>query len=156
MPKEVTLEEVRKRFEAKASQIRREYEEKKKRLREKLEQTELERDAGLVNAEKQFRKDSSLTLKAILGEDYEWLMQKLAESKEAETKEAEERFQIERAEKLRGMSLEDYLFRYLSDPEVGERLKAIIKAGKPEDIERFVSIESKLKLENAWLKGTLL
>ncbi len=156
MPKGLTLEEVRKRFEARTSQIRREYEEKTKRLKEKLEQTESERDAGLVNAEKQFRKDSCLTLKAILGDDYEWLMQKLAKSKETETEEAEQRFQIERVDKLRAMNLEEYLFRYLNDPEVGERLKAIIKAGNPEDIEHFVSIESKLKLENAWLKGTLL
>ncbi len=157
MPKQSSFEEARKKFEAKRSQIRREYEEKRRRLEEKLKETERKRDTGLFDAEKKFRNDSCSTLKVILGEeDYEWLIQKLAKNKETETEEAEQNFEIERIDKLRAMSLEDYLFRYLSDPDVWERLKANIKEGKPEDIERLISIESKLKQENIWLNGTLL
>ncbi len=156
MPKQSSFEEAKKKFEARRRQIRREHEEKRRRLEEKLKETELKRDTGLFDAEKKFRKDSCSTLKVILGEDYEWLIQKLAKNKETEIEEAEQNFEMERIDKLRAMSLEDYLFRYLSDPDVGKRLKANIKKGKPEDIVRLISIESKLKQENLWLNGTLL
>ena len=54
------------------------------------------------------------------------------------------------------MSPEDYLFCYLSDPEIEIKLKESDAINKPEDIERFADIVARLKLEKIWVDGTLL
>ena len=102
-------------------------------------------------------KEFSLALKNVLGkEDYEWLTKWLVKNKEKEAEEAEKRAERILASKLRGMSPEDYLFCYLSDPEIEKKLKASGEINKPEDIERFADIVTRLKLEKIWVDGTLL
>jgi len=143
-------EKLRKKFDARTSEI-------KKGYKDKIGKLEKERDAKIEESRRRFRKEFLLALKEVVlkNGDYEWLIQWLVKSKENEAEEAEKRLEKGRAERLRTMSAEDYLFRYLRDPEVGERIKSMI-ADKPEDIERFLSIEAKLKYESAWVDGTLL
>jgi hypothetical protein len=57
MSKEVALERIRKMFDAKTSEIRKEYEKEIKELEVKIERKKKERDASLIKAEEQFRKD---------------------------------------------------------------------------------------------------
>jgi len=74
MPKEPTLERVKKKFEARTSEIKEEYERKKREIEEKIEQHKRERDAKLIEAEKQFRGGFFFVFKSVLGEeDYDWL-----------------------------------------------------------------------------------
>lgn len=157
MSEESILEQARKKLEERRSKIKKEYENKIRELEERIEKNKTERDAKLAKSERRFRKELSVAIEIIVGrEDLEWLIQWLVKAKETETKEAEKKHKKGRAEELKAMSPEDYLFLYLSDPKVGERLKGNVEAGKPEDIARFIDIESKLKLENIWLDGTLV
>ena len=95
--------------------------------------------------------------KELLGkEDCEWLNKWLAANKEKEAEEAEKRKKKSRANELRQMGPEDYLFGYLSDAEFEKRIKQSREANKPEDIERLTSILVKLRQEKAWVNGTLL
>ena len=156
MSKESTLGQAKKKFEARKNRIKEEYENKIKKLEERIAKNKTERDARLANSEKQFRKEFYFDIKEVVGnEDFDWLIHWLMKSKETEAEEAEKRNEKGSAEELRAMSAEDYLFRYLSDPKAAKRLKKSL-TGKTEDIERFISIEEKLKQENMWLEGTLL
>jgi methylase of polypeptide subunit release factors len=157
MPKKSTLKQVRKKFEARMSRIKREYENKISKLEERIGKNKTERDARLARSERRFRKEFCLILKEIIGrEDYEWLIQWLVKSKETETEEAEKRLEKALTNELKEMSPEDYLFRYLSDPEIEKRLNESREASKPEDIMRLTSIVTKLKLEKAWVDRTLI
>ena len=157
MPEDSISERLRKRFDARKSEIKKEYEIKLERLEKERDAKIAERDAKIAESNRRFRKEFCVALKEVVlkNGDYEWLLQWLEKTKENEAQEAENKLEKEKAEKLRAMSAEDYLFRYLKDPQVVERTKALV-AGKPEDIERFLSIESKLKYESTWLDGTLL
>ena len=155
--KELTLEEVRNKFEARKSQIKREYEDKIKKLEEKIGQHKKQRDTQLTRSEKRFQKDFCLALKELLGKkDFEWLSKWLVTRKEKEVEEANKRLEEGRAGELKEMSAEDYLFCYLNDPGIEKRLQEDIAASKPEDAERLMSVVTKLKLERIWLDGTLL
>jgi len=155
--KELTLEEVRYKFEARKSQIMREYEDKIRKLEEKIGQHKKQRDTRLTRSEKRFRKEFCLTLKEIVGkEDYELLSKWLVTRKKKEVGEAEKRYEKERACELKDMSSEDYLLYYLNDPEIEKRLQEDKASSKPKDFELLTSVVTKLKLEHAWLDGTLL
>ena len=157
MSKELTLEEVRNKFEARKSQIKREYEDKIRKLEEKIGQHKKQRDTKLTRSEKRFRKEFCLTLKEIVGkEDYELLRKWLMTRKKKEVEEAEKRHEKERANELKEMNAEDYLFCYLNDPENEKRLQEDAAASKLEDVKLLTSVVTKLKLEHVWLDGTLL
>jgi uncharacterized protein YecA (UPF0149 family) len=157
MPEKSILEKVKKRFQTRRSEIENESENKLRKLQDKIEQIKKERDARLAKSERRFRQEFCIALKEIvLKEDYDWLIQWLMKNKEMEAEEAEKKLEKERADELKAMSAEDYLFRFLTDPEIAERLKANIDPSKPEDIERLTSIVTKLRLDKAWVDGTLL
>ena len=80
----------------------------------------------------------------------------LMKNKEKEVEEAEKSFKNVRADELRKMSPEDYLFRFLSNPELKKRLNESRETSNQEDSSRLVSIVMKLRLEKAWVDGTLL
>jgi len=80
----------------------------------------------------------------------------LMKNKEKEVEEAEKSFKNVRADELRKMSPEDYLFRFLSNPELEKRLNESRETNNQEDSSRLVSIVMKLRLEKAWVEGTLL
>ena len=155
MSKKMTLERVRKKFGANTSEIKEEYERKIKELEVKIEQLKNERDARLTKTEKQFRKDSCITLKWLVGqEDYNWLNEWLAKNKEKEMKEAEKRHKTKHVNQLKEMSVEDYLFYYFNNPKIQGRLKKEMKKSKSEEAERLSLILTKLKLENLRLDRT--
>ena len=77
-------------------------------------------------------------------------------NKEKEVEEAEKRKEKNRANELRQMSPEEYLFDYLSDAKFEKRIYQSSEANKPEDVERLTSILVKLRQEKAWVNGTLL
>ena len=89
-------------------------------------------------------------------EDCEWLNKWLVTNKEKEAEEAEKRKNKNRANELRQMSPEDYLFGYFSDAEFEKRINQSREANKPEDVERLTSILERLRQEKAWVNGTLL
>jgi hypothetical protein len=150
MAKQLILKEIKERFEKRRSKIRNEYEN----LEEKMKK---EKEMRIANSEKEFRKELSLALRELLGkEDCEWLNKWLATNKEKEVEEAEKRKKENRANELRQMSPEDYLFGYLSDAEFEKRASQSSEANKPEDVERLTSILVKLRQEKAWVNGTLL
>jgi hypothetical protein len=155
MSEKMTLERVRKKFSANTSEIKEEYERKIKELEVKIEQLKNERDARLTRAEKQFRKDSCITLKWLVGqEDYNWLNEWLAKNKEKEMKEAEKRHKTKHVNQLKEMGVEDYLFYYFNSPKIEGRLKKEMKQSKSEEAERLSLILTKLKLENLRLVRT--
>jgi hypothetical protein len=157
MSKEPTLERVKKKFEARTSEIKEKYERKKRELAEKNEQHKKERDAGLIEAEKQLREGFFFAFKSVLGEeDYNWLCKWLVKNKEKEIEEADKRREKKRADELEKMSVEDYLFWYFYDPEVGERLKKDMEQSKPEEVKRLSFILSKLRIEKLRLSRTRL
>ena len=155
MSKEMTFERIRKKFHAKTSEITEEYERKTEELKAKIEQLKKQRDARLIRAEKQFRKDSSLILKWVVGqEDYSWLNAWLVKNKEKEMEEAEKRHEAKHANELKEMSVEDYLFYYLSNPRIQGRLRKEMKQSKSQEAKRLSLILTKLKLENLRLERT--
>jgi hypothetical protein len=157
MSKEPTLESARKRLEARTSKIKEEYERKIKELKERIEQHKRERDASLKRAEKQFRKDFCVTFKGVVGEeDYSWLCEWLMKNREKEIEEAEKRHERKRANELKEMSVEDYLFCYFNDPENEGRLKKDMEQSKSEEVKRLTFILAKLKLENLRLERTTI
>jgi len=148
MSKEPTLERVRKKLEAKTSEIKEEYERKIKELEEKIEQHKRERDARLIKTKKRFSKDFCITLKSVVGEeDYNWLYEWLVKNREKEIEEAEKRHERKRANELKEMSVEDYLFYYFNDPKIERRLKKDIKQSKSEEVKRLSFILAKVRLE---------
>jgi len=150
MSKQSILKEIKERFEKRRSQIRDEY----GNLEEKMKK---EKKMRIANSEKEFRKELSLALRELLGkEDCEWLNKWLVANKEKETEEAEKRKKKIRANELRQMSSEEYLFGCLSDAEFEKRINQSSEANKPEDVERLTSILVKLRQEKAWVNGTLL
>lgn len=149
MPKEPTPERVRKKLEARISEIKEEYEGKIKKLEEKIEQHKRERDARLIRIEKRFRKDFCLTfIRAVGEEDYSWLLAWLVKNREKEIEEAEKRHERKRANELKEMSVEDYLFYYFNDPEIERRLEKDIEQIKPAEVKRLSFILRKVRLEN--------
>jgi hypothetical protein len=150
MSKKSTLERVRKEFDARISEIKKEYERK-------IEQHKKERDTRLTKAEKQFRKDFCIAFKWVLGEeDYTWLRKWLMKNKEKQIEEAEKKPGKKRADELKKMSLEDYLFYYFSDPKVEERLKKDMEHSKSEEVKRLSFIQTKLRMERHRLEETTL
>ena len=150
MARQSILKEIKERFEKRRSQIRDEYEN----LEEKMKK---EKEIKIANSEKEFRKELSLALRELLGkEDCEWLNKWLVTNKEKEAEEAEKRKNKNRANELRQMSPEEYLFGYLSDAEFEKRINQSREANKPEDVERLTSILERLRQEKAWVNGTLL
>ncbi|MGD0646202.1 MAG: hypothetical protein ABSA75_14970 [Candidatus Bathyarchaeia archaeon] len=150
MSKQSILKEIKEKFEKRKSQIRNEYEN----LEEKMKK---EKEMRIANSEKEFRKEFSVALRELLGEeDCEWLNKWLVTNKEKEAEQAEKRKKKNRANELRQMSPEDYLFGYLSDAEFEKRINQSREANKPEDVERLTSILVKLRQEKAWVNGTLL
>jgi len=148
--KESDLKQIRKKFEEKRNEIKKECEN----LQEKIKK---EREAKLERSEKEFRREFSLAVKELVGkEDYNWFTQWLANIKENEAEAAEKNHEKALATELREMSPSDYLFRYLDDSEGEKRLEESIEASKPEDIGRLTSIVTKLRLEKAWVDGTLV
>ena len=116
-----------------------------------------EKEIRIANSEKEFRKEFSLATRELLGkEDCEWLNKWLVANKEKEAEEAEKSKKENRANELRQMSPEDYLFGYLSDAEFEKRISQSSEVNKPEDVERLTSILVKLRQEKAWVNGTLL
>ena len=156
MSKELALEEVRNKVEARKNQIKREYEDKIKKLEEKIEQHKRERDAKLTEAEKQFREGFFQAFRSAVGEeDYTWLCEWLMKNKENEIKEAGNRHEKKRADELKKMNVDDYLLDYFKDPEI-ERLKRDMKQSKPEEAKRLSLILTKLRLEQLILSRTAL
>ncbi len=100
-------------------------------------------------------KEFSLALKEVVGkEDYQWLIGFAEKHKEKEIQEAEYTFQIEKANKLRAMSTEAYLFHALSDADFEKKLK---ESGLTErDAKRIAVIVAKLRFEKVWLDETLV
>jgi len=146
---ESAVKQAREKFKKRKEEIEREHQALEKRIRK-------EKEARLAKSAQEFRKEFCLTIKQLLGEeDWLWLTQWLAAKKEKETEDAENRYESERAEELRKMNSEDYLFRYLSDPIIKKKLDES-ESNKPEDTERLVSIVSKLRLEKVWVNGTLV
>ena len=157
MPKKSALDQVRKKFEAKTKQINREYEHKIRTLEDKISKNKKLRDSKLVMSRKEFRKDFCLTIKDIIGrDDYEWFIQWLDRNKEKEVKEAEGKSEKLRASKLRKMSSENYLFHWLSEPQMEKRLNKSRGANKQEDTLRLRNIMAMLKNEKAWIDKTLM
>jgi hypothetical protein len=116
-----------------------------------IERKRKERDARL-KVEKQLRKDSGVVIKWVIGqEDYNWFSEWLMKSKEKEIEEAGKRRKTRHVKKLREMSAEDYLFYYLNNPEIEEKLK---KEMKPKEAKRFSFILLKLKAEYLRLQRT--
>lgn len=148
MSKKPSLERIRKKLDARISEIKKEYERK-------IEQHKKERDARLTEAEKQFRKDSGAYLKWVVGEeDYSWLSKWLMKNKEKEIKEAEKRTEKKRADKLKKMSVEDYLFHYFNNPKNEERLRKDMEHSKSEEADRLSLILTKLRVEDLRLERT--
>jgi len=148
MSKEPTLERVRKKLEAKTSEIKEEYEGKIKELEEKIEQHKRERDARLIKTEKRFRRDFCVAFKSVVGEeDYSWLCEWLMKNREKEIEEAEKRHERRRANELKEMSVEDYLFHYFNDPKIERRLEKDIGQSKSEEAKRLSFILAKVRLE---------
>ena len=155
MSKEPTLEGARKKLESRTSEIKEEYERKIKELEEKIKEHKKERNDRLIRAEKQFRKDFCLTFKGVLGEeDYSWLCEWLMKNREREIEEAEKRHETKRANELKGMSVEDYLFRYFNDPKIEARLKKDMEHSKSEEARRLSLTLTKLRMENLRLERT--
>jgi hypothetical protein len=155
MSKEMTFERIRKKFDAKTGEIKEEHERKIKELEAKIERQKKERNARLIKAEKQFRKDSCITLKWVVGqEDYSWLNDWLVKNKEKEMEEAEKRHKTKHANKLKEMSVEDYLFYYFNKPKIEGRLKKEMEQSRSEEAKRLSLILTKLKLENLRLERT--
>jgi hypothetical protein len=148
MSKEPTLERFRKKLEAKTSEIKEEYERKIKELEEKIEQHKRERDARLIRTEKRFSKDFCMTFKSAIGEeDYSWLCEWLVKNREKEVEEAEKKHQRKRANELKEMSVDDYLFYYFNDPKIERRLEKDIKQSRSEEVKRLSFILAKVRLE---------
>lgn len=157
MPKEPRLEKVRKRLQTETEKIKKEYGIKIKQLEDKIEQFNREREQRIVKAEKRFRKDFCVTFESVLGEgDYRWLVKWLSENKNKEIEEAEKTQQKKRANELKQMSAEDYLFYYFNDPKLDRKLNKDIEQNKKEEIERLSFILAKLRMENVNVKRTLL
>ncbi|HVP26648.1 MAG TPA: hypothetical protein VMT26_03175 [Candidatus Bathyarchaeia archaeon] len=155
MPKKPTLEDARKKLEAKTSEIKEEYERKIKELEAKIEQHKGERDTRLIRAEKRFRKDFCVTFKGVVGEeDYNWLSEWLMKNREKEIEEAEKKHETKRANELKEMSVEDYLFRYFNYPKIEGRLKKDMEQSKSEEAKRLSFILAKLKLEKLRVERT--
>ena len=153
----MAFEHARKKFDAKTSEIKKEYERKIKELETKMFYQKKKRDARLIKAEKQLRKDSFLYFKRTLGqEDYNWLNEWLMKNKEKEIEEAEKSHKTRHANKLKEMSAEDYLFYYFSNPEIEERLRKKAEQNKSEEAKRLSFILAKLKLEYFRLDRTLI
>jgi hypothetical protein len=89
-------------------------------------------------------------------EDYSWLCEWLMKNREREIEEAEKRHERKRANELKEMSVEDYLFCYFNDPEIEGRLKKEMEQSKSEEVKRLSFILAKLKMENLWLERTRL
>ena len=116
-----------------------------------------EKEMRIANSQKEFRKELSLALRELLEkEDCEWLNKWLVTNKEKEAEDAEKRKKNDRANELRQMNAEDYLFGYLSEAEFEKQISQSSEANKPEDVERLTSILVKLRQEKAWVNGTLL
>jgi hypothetical protein len=148
MSKEPTLERVRKKLDAKTSEIKEEYEGKIKELEEKIEQHKKERDARLIKTEKRFRRDFCIAFKSVVGEeDYSWLCEWLMKNREKQIEEAEKRHERRRANELKEMSVEDYLFYYFNDPKIERRLEKDIEPSKSEEVKRLSFILAKVRLE---------
>jgi len=148
MSKEPTLERVKKKLEAKTSEIKEEYGRRIKELEEKIEQHKRERDARLFKTEKRFRKDFCIALKSAVGEeDYSWLCEWLGKNREKEIEEAKKRHERRRANELKEMSVEDYLFYYFNDPKIKRRLEKDIEQSKSEEAKRLSFILAKVRLE---------
>jgi hypothetical protein len=148
MSKEPTLERVRKKLEARTGEIKEEYEGKIKELKDKIKQHKKERDARLIKTEKRFRKDFCTAFKSVVGEeDYNWLCDWLVKNKEKEIEEAEKRRERRRANELKEMSVEDYLFHYFNDPKIKRRLEKDIEQSKSEEAKRLSFILAKVRLE---------
>lgn len=144
MPKERTVEGAKKEHEA-----------KEQTLEERIEERKKERDAKRAKEERRFRKDSSTTLKWLVGDQhYRWLCEWMKKNKEREIEEAKKKHEWKRKEELEKMSIEDYLFHYFSDPQLKQRLKKDRKHSKPEEIERLSVILVKLQEENLRLIWT--
>jgi hypothetical protein len=147
MSKEPTLDRVKKELEARTSEIKEEYERKIGELEEKIEQHKRERDDGLIETEKQFRQGFFVAFKSVVGEeDYSWLCKWLLKNKEKEIGEAVKRHEMNRAEEIKKMNVEDYLLDYFKEPKI-ERLKKDMKQSKPEEVKRLSFILTKLRLE---------
>jgi hypothetical protein len=155
MSKEMTLERIRKKFDAKTKEIKEKYERKTKGLEAKIEQHKRERDTRLAEAEKQLRKDAGVFFTRVVGqEDYIWLNEWLMKNKEKEIKEAGKKHETKHVNELKEMSAEDYLFYYLNNPEIERRLKKEMEQNKSEEAKRLSFILAKLKLEYYRLNRT--
>jgi hypothetical protein len=120
----------------------------------KRELSERKRNEILVKVEKQFRKDSGVVFKWIVGqEDYSWFNEWLIKNKEKEIEEAEKRHKTRHVKKLKEMSVEDYLFYCFNNPEIEGRLRKEMKP-KSEEAERLSFILGKLKAEYLRLQRT--
>jgi hypothetical protein len=148
--KKSDLKQIRKKFEEKRNEIKKEHDNLQEKIKKK-------RGARLESSEKEFRRELSLAVKELVGkEDYDWFTQRLTTMKENEAEAAEKNLEKALATTFREMSPNDYLFRYLDDPEAEKRFILGIKTSKPEDIERLTSIVTKLRLEAVWVDRTLL
>jgi hypothetical protein len=148
MFKEMALERIRKKFDAKTKEIKEKYERKTKELEAKIEQHKRERDARLAKAEKQLRKDTGVFFKRVVGqEDYVWLNEWLMKNKEKEIEEVARRHETKHVNELKEMSAEDYLFYYFNNPEIERRLEKEMEQNKSEEAKRLSFILAKLKLE---------
>ncbi len=157
MSKKPTLEGARKKLESRTSEIKEEYERKIKELEKKVKQHKKERNARLIRAEKQFRRDFCLTFKGVLGEeDYSWLREWLMKNRKKEIEEAEKRHKTKRVNELQEMSVEDYLFCYFNDPKIERWLKKDMEHSKSEEVSRLSLILTKLRMENLRAKRTIL
>jgi len=96
-----------------------------------------------------------IALKDLLGkDDYQWLIEFVEKHREKEIQEAENSFEIEKINKLKAMSTEDYLFHDLSDQDFEKKLR---QSGLAEnDAERIRIIVAKLRSAKVWLNETLV
>jgi hypothetical protein len=155
MPKEMSFESIRKELDAESSEIKEEYERRIEKLEAEIERLKKERDARLIKVDEQFRKDSSLFLKWVIGEeDYSWLNKWLMKNKEKEIKEAAKKHKTKHVNELKEMSAEDYLFYYFSNPKIERRLKKEMEQNRSEEAKRLSFILAKLKLEYLRLQRT--
>jgi hypothetical protein len=87
-------------------------------------------------------------------DDYQWLIEFVEKHREKEIQEAESNFEIEKIDKLKAMSTEDYLFHTLSDQDFEKKL---MQSGLAEhDAERIRIIIAKLRSAKEWLDNTLV
>jgi len=102
-------------------------------------------------------KDFSIAIKRIAGkEDYNWLCDWLKKNKEKEIEEAQKKHKRKRADELKKMSTEDYLFSHFNNPDIERQLKKDADQNKPEESERLFFILAKLKLEKLSVDRTLI